>query len=48
MARPITIIALLLAIMGAIFLFANIGANVAMYLIVGALILHIVGTLTGR
>lgn len=48
MARPITIIALLLAIMGAIFLFASIGGSVAMYLIVGALILSIIGALTGR
>lgn len=48
MTRPLTIIALLIAVIGAIFLFASIAGNVAMYLIVGALILHIIGTLTNK
>lgn len=48
MSRPLSIIALLLAVVGAIFLFAAIGGDTALYLFVGALILHIIGTLTGK
>lgn len=48
MNRPIFLIALLLAVMGAIFLFADRGGNTPLYLFVVALVLVIVGVLTGK
>lgn len=47
-ARPLTLIALLLAVLAAIFIFAPIGGNIVLILMVAALILVIIGSLTGR
>lgn len=48
LARPLMIIALLLAIMGAVFLVAHIAEGTVLWLFVAALILAIIGALTGK
>lgn len=48
MTRPITAIALVLAIIAAIFFFAHLADNFLMVLVIGALLLLAVGGLTGR
>lgn len=48
MNRPLMIIALLLAVMGAVFLIANFGGSIALYLFAAAIVLVIVGVLTGK
>lgn len=48
MARPLTVIALVLAILAVVFHFANIAGAFLIVLVLAALILLAIGVLTGR
>lgn len=48
MTRPISAIALVVAIIAAIFHFAHLAADFEMVLIIGAVVLLAIGNVTGR
>lgn len=48
MSRPLTVIALVLAIIAAIFFFAKLAADFLIVLVLGSIILLAIGVLTGK